>query len=187
MLDFSPPNFPTPPSHAEHQIHTTAHDSVVVSVDLQDMAARLGVTPAIILYGVAALVLSMHSDNEDIAPGLILAGRDAPLDGISSMLGPAFVTFPFRTHVGRESTLSSYLTGIARQVLDIIPHQHYGLQRIKRCGLGAAAACEFSCLIVVRSEDEMLAGEPLWEKAHGPTSGLADSIPLSVELICCTF
>ena len=183
LLDFSPPSFPTPPSDPEHQIHAAGHDSAVVPIDLHDMAARLGVTRAIILYGVAALVLSMHSDNEDIAPGLILAGRDAPLDGISSMVGPAFVTFPFRTHVNRESTLSSYLTGIAHQILNIIPHQHYGLQRIKHCGPGAAAACEFGCLIVVQPEDEMLAGEPLWEKAHGQTSGLADSIPLSLELI----
>ncbi|KAL8998121.1 MAG: hypothetical protein Q9169_002742 [Polycauliona sp. 2 TL-2023] len=183
LLDFSPTNFPIPPSDPEHRTHATEHASIVAAVDLHDMAARLGVTRATILYGVAALVLSMHSDTEDVAPGLILAGRDAPLDGISSMLGPAFATFPFRTHVNRESTLSSYLTGIARQVLDIIPHQHYGLQRIKRCGPGAAAACHSGCLVVVQPEDEMLAGEGLWDKAHGQTSGLADSIPLSFELI----
>ena len=140
-------------------------------------------TRATILYGAAALVLSLHTDSEDIAPGLILAGRDAPLEGISGMLGPAFAIFPFRVQVDRQSTLALYLKEIERRILEIVPYQHYRLQQIKECGPGAAAACDFGCLIVVQPEDEMLAGEPLWEKVHGQTSGLADNIPLSFELI----
>ncbi|KAL8656289.1 MAG: hypothetical protein Q9226_002718 [Calogaya cf. arnoldii] len=183
FLHFAPPDFPPPPSDPGHQIHATEHRSIHVPVDLRAMAAKHGVTRATILYGVAALVFSLHSDSEDIAPGLILAGRDAPLEGISGMLGPAFTIFPFRIQVDRQSTLSLYLKAIERQILDIVPYQHYGLQQIKQCGPGAAAACDFGCLLVVQPEDEMLAGEPLWEKAHGQTSGLADNIPLSFELI----
>ncbi|KAI4117411.1 MAG: hypothetical protein LQ345_002352 [Seirophora villosa] len=183
LSDFSPPNFPPSPSDRDHQIHATGRCSTHVPVDLRAMAAIHGVTRATIVYGAAALVLSVHSDSEDIAPGLILAGRDAPLDGISDMLGPAFVTFPFRAQIDRDSTLSSYLKEIEHRVLEIVPHQHYGLQRIRQCGPGPAAACEIGCLIVVQPEDEILAGEPLWEKAHGQTSGLADNIPLSFELI----
>ncbi|KAI4127328.1 MAG: hypothetical protein LQ338_003251 [Usnochroma carphineum] len=181
--DFSPYTFPPPPSDPHHEIHATAHRSFPISVDLRATAAELGVTAATILYGAAALVLSAHSDREDLTFGLILAGRDIPLDGISQMIGPAFVTFPFRTHVDRQSSLESYLQGLERQILEIIPHQQYGLQRIKQCGQGASAACDFGCLIVVQPEDELLAGEGLWEKAHGQTSGLADNVPLSFELI----
>lgn len=95
------------------------------------------------------------------------------------MLGPAWVGFPFRTRIDRRLTLGKFLQIVERQVLDIIPHQGYGFQRIKQCGTGAAAAC----LVVVQPEDENLAGEGLWGKAHGNTSAFADSIPLSLELV----
>lgn len=39
------------------------------------------------------------------------------------------------------------------------------------------------CLVVVQPEDENLAGEGLWEKAHGQTLEFADSAPLSLELV----
>ena len=183
LQNFSQQPFHTPSAESDREIHATEHLSLSVSVDLRGMASEHGVTPATILYGAAALVLATHSDSEDVVFGLILAGRDAPFEGISNMVGPAFATFPYRIQVDGQSTVNSYLKAIEGQILNIIPHQHYGLQRIKQCGPGAATACDFGCLVVVQPEDEMLAGEGLWEKAHGQTSGLADSIPLSFELI----
>lgn len=121
--------------------------------------------------------------SDDVIFALVLAGRDAPLDGIFDMLGPAWVGFPFRTWIDRRLALGKFLQIVERQVLDIIPHQGYRFQRIKQCGTGAAAACQFRCLVVVQPEDENMAGEGLWEKAHGNTSAFADSIPLSLELV----
>ena len=183
LKGLSPQDFPPLPSDANHEIHATNRQSVSVSINLREMATRYEVTRATILYAAAALILAAHGDSEDVVFGLILAGRDDPLDGIFHMLGPAFVNFPFRTQVDRLSNLGILLQSIERQVLDIIPHQHYGLQQIKHCGTGAAAACQFRCLVVVQPEDENLAGDGLWETVHGQTSGLADSIPLSLELV----
>lgn len=99
------------------------------------------------------------------------------------MVGPAFVSFPFQTEIDRRLALGKLLQNVERQVLEIIPHQDYGLQRIKKCGSGAAAAFEFRCLVVVQPKDGNLAGEGLWEKVHGQTSALAESIPMSLELV----
>lgn len=179
----SPQDFPPLPSDPQHEVHATDRQSFSVAINLREMATRYGVTPATILYAAASLMLGAHGDSQEVVFGLILAGRDAPLDGIFHMLGPAFVSFPFRTQIDRRLALGPFLQGIQRQILAIIPHQHYGLQRIKHCGPGAATACDFRCLVVVQPEDENLAGEGLWEKVHGQTSGLADSIPLSLELV----
>lgn len=183
LKGLSPQDFPPLPCDTNHEIHATNHQSVSVSINLREMATRYEVTPATILYAAAALILGAHGDSEDVVFGLILAGRNDPLNGIFNMLGPAFVNFPFRTQVDRLSNLGTLLHSIERQVLDILPHQHYGLQRIKHCGTEAAAACQFRCLVVVQPEDENLAGDGLWETVHGQTSGLADSIPLSLELV----
>lgn len=79
--------------------------------------------------------------------------------------------------------LGKFLQIVERQILDIIPHQDYGFQQIKQCGTGAAAVCQLRCLVVVQPEDENLAGEGLWEKAHSQTSEFANSVPLSLELV----
>ena len=183
LKDFAPTDFPPLPADSSHEVHATGRRSLSLSINLLEAAKRYEVTPATILYAAAGLVLGAHGYTEDVSFGLILAARDAPLDGIWNMLGPAFVIVPFRTMVDRRSTLGPFLQRIEHQILGIVPHQHYGLQRIKRCGIGAAAACELQCLVVVQPEDENLAGEGLWEKVHGQVSGLADSIPLSLELV----
>ncbi|KAI4193809.1 MAG: hypothetical protein LQ350_008135 [Teloschistes chrysophthalmus] len=181
--EFSPPDFPPPLSGPHYEVHSTVHTATSIAINLQDTASGFGITPATLLYGTAGLVLGAHSRSKDIVFGLILAGRDTGLSGIGDMIGPAFAVVPFRNHIDRHATLKDHFEGIERRVIDIIPHQHYGLQQIKNCGPGAKAACDFGCLIVVQPEDEMLAGAGLWEEALGQTSGLADNIPLSFELI----
>ena len=176
-------DYPPLPSDPGHEVHATGRQSVPVEVDLREMAMRYGVTPSTILHGATALVLGAHGDCEDVLFGLILAGRDVPIDEIHHMMGPAFTCVPFRTQIDPSLALRPFLQRIEQQLLDIMPYQRYGLQQIKRCGDAAAAACEFRCLIVVQPEDENLAGEGLWDKVHGQESGLADSVPLSLEFV----
>ncbi|KAL8660627.1 MAG: hypothetical protein Q9202_006372 [Teloschistes flavicans] len=183
LEQFSPPGFPLPLSKPHHEVHSTAHTATTIAISLQHTALAHGITPATVLYGTAALVLGAHSRSDDLVFGLILAGRDTGLSGIGDMIGPAFAVVPFRSHIDRYATLKDHFGDVERRVIDIIPYQHYGLQQIKNCGPGATAACDFGCLIVVQPEDEILAGAGLWEEALGQSSGLADNIPLSFELI----
>lgn len=176
-------DFPPLPSNPNHVVHATYKQSLKVLFNLQEMATRYGVTLATILYAAAALVLGAYSKTDDVVFALVLAGRDVPLDGIFNMVGPALVSFPFRTLIDRRFALGKFLQIVERRILDIIPHQDYGFQRIKQCGTGAATACQLRCLVVVQPEDENLAGEGLWEKAHGQTLEFADSVPLSLELV----
>lgn len=175
--------FPPEAQDPHHDVHATDHQSLTVTLKLQDLASRFGVTPAVILYGITALILATHGDTEDVSMGLILAGRDAPVDGVFHMIGPAFACVPFRTHLDHQMSLQDFFQRVHAQILAINPHQQYGLEHIKKCGPGAVTACQLKTLVVVQPEDERLAGEGLWAEVHGQTSGLADSIPFSLELV----
>ncbi|KAI8716682.1 hypothetical protein NCS52_00962400 [Fusarium sp. LHS14.1] len=175
--------FPPEPQDPHHDVHATDHQSLTVTLKLQDLASRFGVTPAVILCGLTALILATHGDTEDVSMGLILAGRDAPVDGVFHMIGPAFACVPFRTRLDHQMSLQDFFPRVHAQILAINPHQQYGLEHIKKCGRGAATACQLKTLVVVQPEDERLAGEGLWAEVHGQTSGLADSIPFSLELV----
>lgn len=121
-------DFPPLPSNPNHVVHATDKQSLKVLFDLQEMATRYGVTLANILYAAAALVLDAYSNTDDVVFKLVLAGRDVPLDGIFNMVGPALVSFPFRTLIDRRFALGKFLQIVERQILDIIPHQDYGFQ-----------------------------------------------------------
>ncbi|RMJ16804.1 hypothetical protein CDV36_003523 [Fusarium kuroshium] len=175
--------FPPEPQDPHHDVHATDHQSLTVTLKLQDLASRFGVTPAVILYGLTALILGTHGDTGDVSMGLILAGRDAPVDGVFHMIGPAFACVPFRTRLDHQMPLQDFFQKVHAQILAINPHQQYGLEHIKKCGPGAITACQLKTLVVVQPEDERLAGEGLWAEVHGQTSGLADSIPFSLELV----
>lgn len=183
LKDASLWDFPPLPSDPNHEVHATDQQSLKVNFNLRQMAMRYEVTAATILYAAAALVLAAHGKSDDVIFALLLAGRDAPLDGIFDMVGPELVRFPFLTPIDRRLALGKFLQIVERQILDIIPYQDYGSQRIKQCGTGAAAACQSRCLVVVQPEDEKLAGEGLWEKDDGLTSEFAASIPLSLKLV----
>ncbi|KAF4629083.1 hypothetical protein G7Y89_g9067 [Cudoniella acicularis] len=86
---------------------------------------------------------SAHADSEDVVFGMILAGREAPLDGILDLIDPVFASFPFRAQVDGSSTVKSFLESIESIILSIMPHQSHDLQRVKRGGPGAANACDF--------------------------------------------
>ncbi|TQV90891.1 nonribosomal peptide synthetase [Cordyceps javanica] len=176
-------HFPPSPPETHHEVHATGHQSLEITGSFKETAASFGVTRATLLYASVALLLSVNADSEDVTFGLILTGRDSPLDGIFDMIGPAFTIFPLRAKVAGSTTMKSFLKLIESHITNIIPHQNYGLQRIRQCGEGAARACDFRCLVIVQPEDENLAGKGLWEEVHGQTSGHADSVPLTLELI----
>ncbi|KHO00454.1 Amino acid adenylation [Metarhizium album ARSEF 1941] len=175
-------DFPPLPSES-HEVHATEHQSIQITASLQQTGASFGVTQATLLYAAAALLLAVNADSQDVTFGLILAGRESPLDGVFDMIGPAFAIFPFRTRVNRRMTMKSFLQRIQDDVTNIMPHQHYGLQAIRQCGEGASRACDFRSLVIVQPEDEDLGGQGLWEEVHGQTTGRADSIPLTIEFV----
>jgi non-ribosomal peptide synthetase component F/aryl carrier-like protein len=104
-----------------------------------------------------AIVLAAHTASDDVVFGTILSGRDAPVEGIDDMAGPTIATVPIRVRFDSAETIEAFVARLRAQATDMISHEHFGLQHIRRIGDGARHACDFRNLLVIhppRDDDD---------------------------------
>ncbi|PKS12263.1 hypothetical protein jhhlp_001563 [Lomentospora prolificans] len=106
-------------------------------------------TIATILRGAWALVASEYTASRDVVFGETLTGRNAPIAGAELIEGPMITTVPVRLRVDLGETISEYLNNIQIQTAEQIPHEHIGLQHIRRLSPDALQACELRTGIVL--------------------------------------
>ncbi|KAH8125409.1 hypothetical protein LI328DRAFT_167378 [Trichoderma asperelloides] len=93
-------------------------------VPLQEKNAS-NATTATIIRAAWALVASQYIGNTDVVFGETLTGRNAPVVGSEAIEGPMITTVPVRVQVDRDIP----------QMVDQIPHEHFGLQHIRKLSL----------------------------------------------------
>jgi len=98
-----------------------------------------------------AVVLSAYTGTDDIVFGETLAGRNINLPGVGDMTGPTITTVPTRVQTVRDSLVSDFLQSVHLQATNVVPHQHFGLQHIRRLGPDCAAACGFQNILVIQA------------------------------------
>lgn len=123
--------------------------------------AGLPFTMATLIRGAWALVAARHTGSDDVVFGETLTGRDVALRGVEAVLGPLNATVPVRVRVDRAgpTTAASYLRGVQQAVAARAPHQHMGMQYIRRVSADAQRACEAPTGLVVQPEPELVGGE----------------------------
>lgn len=111
-----------------------------------------GITSSILLRASWAFVLSRITGSGDVVLGVTQSGRDIPLAGIDSCLGPVLASVPVRVSMEDAATVScgQFLSRVQEQYVGMIPHQHVGAQNIRRASPEAADACDFHSLLVVQ-------------------------------------
>lgn len=176
-------DFPHMATDPNHEPITDGTRSSVMVLNMQKLVGKYCVSPATSLYAASAIVLGQHSGSKDVIFGLTLSGRNASMSSIDDIVGPTIATVPFRTQIEPELRLEQYLKATQAQILDIVPHQHHGLQTIKAISPEAACACRFRSLVTVQPKDPAIAHNGLFEKAQSRTSDLSDNFPLSLEFI----
>ncbi|KAI1186653.1 peptide synthetase [Nemania serpens] len=108
-----------------------------------------GMTIATIIRGAWALLVSKYTASSDVVFGETLTGRNAPIPGVEEIEGPMIATVPFRVAVDPDATIAEYLQDIHDQSVACIPHEHFGLQHIRRLSPDAREACELRTGIVM--------------------------------------
>ncbi|KAL6714216.1 hypothetical protein ACLMJK_008711 [Lecanora helva] len=174
-------HIPTPPTEAgERKVDFT---TLSHRVELKQKPEIKGVTMPTLIRAAWAILLSAYTGgSEDVVFGESLTGRDIPLDGIIDMLGPTLTTIPSRIRVKRESTVEEYLKEIHQMSTDVIPHQHIGLQNIKRLSDDTAMACNFQNLLVIQTAEEQSVDESqLWNAQDSGVSSKFFNYPLVIE------
>lgn len=179
LADGEPSTFPVlpSPSYESHAEHFRNH-----FIKLPRGAASLDYTPSTLFRAAWALVMSAYCDSDDIVFGVTLSGRNAPVHGITEMVGPTIATVPLRVCVNRADTPARFLEEMHNQAVSMIPFEHFGLQNIRRLPNVKAVHLNFQSVLVFQPADGPNNGESLLnlERVAMDMSGF-DTYPLSIE------
>ncbi|EMD61778.1 hypothetical protein COCSADRAFT_121744 [Bipolaris sorokiniana ND90Pr] len=78
-----------------------------------------GLTMASLVSSAWAVVLSHISGEEDVVYGLLVAGRNSNLPGITELMGPCLNFVPFRAHPGSTITAAELLRSVQDQYISL--------------------------------------------------------------------
>lgn len=115
------------------------------------------------IRGAWAVVASLYLGHPDVVFGETLTGRSAPVAGIEMMEGPMITTVPTRTQVDASQPISAYLEAVHKQTADQMPHEHFGLQNIRRVSREAREVCELRTGLVLHPKEDADTVTPLEE------------------------
>ena len=108
-----------------------------------------GFTIATAIRGAWALLVSQYTSSNDVVFGETLTGRNVPVPGVEQIEGPMIATVPVRVAVDPSASVSEYLHEVHSQSVLGIPHEHFGLQHIRRLSPDAREACELRTGLVL--------------------------------------
>ncbi|KAF2110732.1 hypothetical protein BDV96DRAFT_650835 [Lophiotrema nucula] len=118
----------------------------------KDMNAKH--TLATMIRGGWALLSSLYLGTTDTIFGETLTGRSAPVPGIEQIEGPMITTIPFRVSTSLKASVASYLDALHEQSVRQMPHEHLGLQNIRRLSKDARHACDLRTGLVLHPKED---------------------------------
>lgn len=151
LADMSATAFPQIPrslTKGSYEIRTVRYNANIPKASIGG-----DVTVSAAIRGTWAMLVAGHTGTDDVCFGETLSGRNIDVPGIADVVGPTLTTVPTRIQVNRSLSVVEYLQKMHQIVADVVPHQHLGLQHIRRLGADAAAACDFQNLLVIQTAD----------------------------------
>ncbi|KAF2089768.1 hypothetical protein K490DRAFT_15127, partial [Saccharata proteae CBS 121410] len=83
---------------------------------------------ATVLRAAWAILMGVNSGGaKDVVFGSIVHGRNAPLDGIETVMGPTIAAIPVRVRFDREEPVQKLLFRVQAESSEMIPHEALGL------------------------------------------------------------
>jgi len=159
--------FPSLP-HPSYQVHATSLSSHTALVSRE---AGSHITLPSTIRAAWAMVVGVYSGGqEDVVFGETLTGRDAPVDGITDMIGPTLATVPTRIRINPDTTVSKFLEDVQNLSADAIPYQYAGLQHIKHISEDTRIACNFQNLLAIH-HDSTESSDGFWDLRSSGTIG----------------
>ncbi|MCX5087583.1 non-ribosomal peptide synthase/polyketide synthase [Streptomyces sp. NBC_00365] len=119
-----------------------------VTARLAARARERGVTLGTLVQGAWGLLLGRMTGRQDVLFGTTVAGRDAAVDGIESMIGLFINTLPTRLRWAPGDTLGGLLDRLQEEQSALLDHQHLGLADIQRAAGHTGGGELFDTLVV---------------------------------------
>ncbi|KAJ1974593.1 hypothetical protein H4R35_003538, partial [Dimargaris xerosporica] len=89
---------------------------------LQSFTRTDGITLPSLLRGAYALALGRCLHTREVVFGVIVSGRNVPVDGIEAVIGPCLNTIPFRVNT-RDQPVIAYLQQIHHDYVQMVPYE----------------------------------------------------------------
>lgn len=169
------PQLPPSLSTKRPVFHTESH-----RIKLSRKDIHLDITVPTLIRAAWSVLLASYTGVDDVVFGETLAGRNIDVQGIEEIAGPTFATIPTRVTLSGDTLVSQFLRTLHGYSSKVVPHQHLGLQHIKKLGADGAAASDFQNLLVIQSAPAA-ADKASWELESGSSSDSFFTNPLVLE------
>lgn len=165
MDDPCPTSFPPLPS-ASYRVRTDNRISHRAELHVKE---DFGILTSSFLRAAWALVISLYSDSDDVIFAGTLSGRQAPvyrieeiagkrtiwfrdslLDSVLTAKGPTITTVPVRIRIDKSKTIANFMSQIHDQAIHAMPHEHFGIQNIRRISDQVRDAMNLQSLFIVQ-------------------------------------
>ena len=145
-------HFPQPPpAVANHKETTPRFRAETRNVKVGRNDILVDITVPTLIRAAWAIVLAAYTGMDHVVFGETLAGRNVDVGGVMEMTGPTFTTVPTRVRLCRDMRLTEFLRNMHGMASRVVPHQHLGLQHIKRLNPDCSGACDFQNLLTINT------------------------------------
>ncbi|OKL58745.1 hypothetical protein UA08_06299 [Talaromyces atroroseus] len=139
--------FPSLPYHNYDPTPATYLERTI-SADVSSASGIIGLSG--LLYGSWSAIVSHVTGNQVVSLGTILTGRNALIDGIDRVIGPAVTTVPILVDVNPKLGVREFVARIQDMTARWIPHEHLGIHAIRAIDDSCRAACNFQTVLVIQ-------------------------------------
>jgi amino acid adenylation domain-containing protein/non-ribosomal peptide synthase protein (TIGR01720 family) len=179
-------HFPQIPASIANQTETPSFRAETRQVDVHRRGVLSDITVPTLIRATWAILQAAYSGMDDVVFGETLAGRNIDVPGVVEMAGPTFTTVPTRVRLDRDMRLADFLQRLHSMASQVVPHQHLGLQHIKRLNSDCSGACDFQNLLVIQtasptSGQQEKSQEADWDFQGGSSTDSFFTHPLVVE------
>lgn len=102
-----------------------------LTIELKNMAAKLGITINSMLEASWGILLQKYSHGNDVVFGKIVSGRNVELDGIDQAVGLFINTIAVRLYTNHNTDLKSAAIDLFKQGLDSTEFEYYSLAEVQ--------------------------------------------------------
>lgn len=147
LANISGAQFPVVPS--QHQSRANDYSERFIPVKENLLA---GATTSTIIQAAWGILVARRTAATEATFGLVLAGRNAKIVGLDMrrVNGPTFNSLPMRVIVEHKKSAKDLFASVHDSRVAMKPHQHLGLQNIRRLGADCKKACSFQNLLVIQ-------------------------------------
>ncbi|KAF1733526.1 Nonribosomal peptide synthetase dtxS1 [Beauveria bassiana] len=171
--------FPPLPPHVQQPEPNSTVEYIVPR--LQNKS--LSVTSSTLIRAAWAFAVGRLTNSTDVAFGVTVYGRSAPVAGLESLIAPTFATVPVRVQLAYDQPVSDYLGHLQRQAIEMMAFEQTGLQNIAKVSPAAQMASLFQTQLIIQHEEGIPLEEALIGKCQGDSLDEgADTCALTLEI-----